>query len=242
MRFKTSPGSRSSLSINSARLRPYLQLATTTKPSTADATHLLKLVRQMARTGRWEIFALPFCSRCTPVVVAAVQDILKAATENALLRNRLSKPFECFMPDKEQDGQNYPNINVAACSVDRPGAHMPARYVLGVVSKIPEEDIAESYEGFGYPTVLLIGPSNFTEPVVQALKQAGYPVSRRDEPQPDIAILDGYLILRDEQYSRIGWRIVMECVPPPQKMRSLVKPYFKLPIFVSCSTSSTSPG
>src|SRR5260370_14685081 len=83
MRFKTSPGSRSSLSINSARLRPYLQLATTTKPSTADATHLLKLVRQMARTGRWEIFALPFCSRCTPVVVAAVQDILKAATERS---------------------------------------------------------------------------------------------------------------------------------------------------------------
>lgn len=175
-----------------------------------------EVVRQMARTGRWEIFALPFCSRCTPVVVAAVHDILKAATKNALLRNRLSKPFECYMPDKEQDGKKYPKINVAECSVDRPGAHMPARYVLDVVSKIPQKDIAESYEGFGYPTVLLIGPSNFTEPVVQALEKAGYPVSRRDEPEPDIDILDGYLILRDEQYSRIGWRIVIECNPPPQ--------------------------
>jgi superfamily I DNA/RNA helicase len=173
-----------------------------------------ELVRQMARTGRWEIFALPFCSRCTPVVVAAVHDILNAATENSLLRNRLSKPFECYMPDKEQDGKKYPKIKVAECSVDRPGAHMPARYVLDVVSKIPEEDIAESYNGFGYPTVLLIGPSNFTEPVVRALEQAGYSVSRREMAEPDIDILDGYLILRDEQYSRIGWRIVMECDPP----------------------------
>jgi len=171
------------------------------------------LVRNMARTGHWELYDLPFCSRCTPVVVAAVHDVLNAATGRGLLPNRLEKPFDCYMPEKEDDGRRYPKIKVVECSVDRPGVHMPARYVLDVVSNIPKEDIDASFEGLGYPTALIIGPSNFTDPVIEALKQAGFTVTKREESEPDIAILDGYLILRDERNSRLGWRIVMECDP-----------------------------
>jgi hypothetical protein len=183
-------------------------------------------VRLMARAGDWEVFDLPFCSRCTPVVVLAVRDVIEMAERRGLLLGRLQKSFECYLPEKAPDGVRYPKIKVVECSVDRPASHMPARYVLDEISRIPAEDIASSYEGLGYPTALIIGPTNFTDPVVKTLEDAGYTVTRREPQDPDIDILDGYLILRDGHYSRLGWRIVVECDTPPglgQILRHAVK-------------------
>jgi hypothetical protein len=92
---------------------------------------------------------------------------------------------------------------------------MPGRYVVEQVGAIPAEDIEESY-AVGYPTVLIIGPSNFTGPIAEQLEGEGYQVSRRRHPPgPRIDVLAGYRILMSEQYSRLGWRIVLECDTPP---------------------------
>jgi ATP-dependent DNA helicase UvrD/PcrA len=174
-----------------------------------------EFVRLMARGGKWEVFELPFCSRCTPVIVGAVCDVLHLAASKGLLQGRLQKPFECYLPDKKHDGDRYPKIKVVECTVDRPASPMPSRYVLDEIGRIPGEDIAASHEGSGYPTVLIIGTRNFTDPVVEALVRAGYVVRQRQPQDPEIDILEGYLILRESQYSRLGWRIVAECDTPP---------------------------
>lgn len=181
-----------------------------------------QFIRDMARGGNWKTFELPFCSRCTPVVVEAVHDVVGAAQAKGLLKDRLDKTYECYVPEKAEDDRLYPRIKVVECSVDRPKAHMPARYVADAISKIRQEDIVASYEGPGYPTVLIIGPGNFTDPIIEVLERDGYAVNRRPEDRTDIDILDGYLMLRDGHYSRLGWRIVLECQPPP-KLENLLR-------------------
>jgi hypothetical protein len=44
----------------------------------------------------YEPFNLPMCSRCTRVIVEAVNDIVKAAISNGRLKGRITKPYKYF--------------------------------------------------------------------------------------------------------------------------------------------------
>lgn len=186
-----------------------------------------EFIREMAIGGEWERFELPFCSRCTPVIVGAVHDLIAQAQRQSLFQDRLEKTYECYLPDKAADAERYPRIKAVECSVHRPGAHMPARYVSEQVAAIPSEDIAESHEA-GYPTVLIIGPGYLTTPVGQQLGDEGYHVTRRRNlPQPKIDVLAGYRILMGKEYSRLAWRIVLECDPPANLTEILTKAIYE---------------
>lgn len=76
-----------------------------------------RFVRELADGGQYDCFSLPYCSRCTDVVVAAVNDVLRAAIENGNLEGRLDKEFECYVPDKAADSEAHPLISHAVCSV-----------------------------------------------------------------------------------------------------------------------------
>lgn len=170
-----------------------------------------EFIRAMATGGQWDTFELPFCSRCTPVIVDAIDDLLARATSEGKLTGRLKKKFRCFLPTKASDGARYPMLNVVECSVERPNAHYVARYVGQQVAAIPGEDIEESHQGIGYPTALVIGPKNLTSPVADLLEEQGFQVDRPEEPDDDIDILDGYRYLATNESSRLGWRIVLAC-------------------------------
>jgi superfamily I DNA/RNA helicase len=64
-----------------------------------------QFIREMATGGDWEVFDLPFCSRCTPVVVAAVHDLIDRACREGLFQDRLEKAYECYLPDKAGDAE-----------------------------------------------------------------------------------------------------------------------------------------
>lgn len=173
-----------------------------------------EFIRDIAAGGVWKQFELPFCSRCTPVVVGAVHDVLDKAKADGLMKHRIEKTYECFMPSKAADGERYPKIILVECSVERKTAHYAARYIAQQVKAIPDEDIAESHAESTYPTVLVIGRGDFTKPVADLLEQEGYDVTRPKKRQARIEILDGYKYLVDEESLRLGWRIVCECEPP----------------------------
>lgn len=74
-------------------------------------------IREKANSDDYERFELPFCSRCTHVIVSAVNGITQKAKELGLLKNRIDKRYECFMPEKGKDSEIYPTIVHAACSI-----------------------------------------------------------------------------------------------------------------------------
>jgi superfamily I DNA/RNA helicase len=173
-----------------------------------------EFIRSMAGGGIWKYFELPFCSRCTPVIVAAIHDVLDKAKAEGQLKERIEKTYECYLPSKAADGDHYPKLILVECSVERRNAHYAARYIAQQIKAIPDDDIAESHAEPNYPTVLVIGRGDFTKPVADLLEQEGYQVTRPKKRQDRIEILHGYRYLVDEEWLRLGWRIVCQCDPP----------------------------
>lgn len=81
-----------------------------------------EFIRELAAGADFERFELPYCSRCTSVIVDAVNGAIAAAVENGNLVDRLDKPFRCYMPDKQADSEAHPAIIHAKCSVERNSA------------------------------------------------------------------------------------------------------------------------
>src|SRR4029077_16655455 len=98
-------------------------------------------IRQKYNDPRFEKFSLPFCSRCTEVIVRAVNNILAKAAAVGKLINRINKEFVFYSSDKEIDNNRFPKIIHAICSVQRKNANYIARFIELEIKKFSIEDI-----------------------------------------------------------------------------------------------------
>lgn len=142
-------------------------------------------------------------------VVAAVNATIARAVALGHLRDRLDEPFECYMPDKEEDGRRYPELIDARCSIHR----YMGQYVEAEIAKIPQADIDASVAG-RHKTVLVVGPKQFVRPIYQRLQDGRYPQTelRVSDPLPVLPI-DGYRRIARDPESNLGWRILIHCEP-----------------------------
>jgi superfamily I DNA/RNA helicase len=171
-----------------------------------------RYIRELFADATYEKFELPYCSRCTAVVVAAVNDAIAAATANGNLTERIAKQFRCYLPDKQPDSDAHPQVIHARCTVERNNAPYVGRYITKQISQIPPDDIRESHER-GYPTVLVIGPNPFLKRSFELIHE-NYPQAvLKMSQQPAIELLDGYRRLAHDEESRLGWRIIIHCDP-----------------------------
>jgi superfamily I DNA/RNA helicase len=173
------------------------------RAATADA------IRTLAADPASERHSLPYCSRCTSVIVDAVIATIRAATAIGKLPGRLNKPFECYTPTKGPDNEAHPKIFDVRCT----HSTYMKRYVAARITEIPQEDIKEAARE-GHPTVLVIGPRQFLNDVVDHLREA-YPDARR-KPSDALPVLPvhGYRYLARDVGSNLGWRIVVEVMRP----------------------------
>lgn len=186
----------------------------------ADAKYL----RSLANDGSYAKFELPFCSRCTEVMVAAVKDVIREAQNRKLLVGRIDKPFRCYLPDKQEDSKKHPFIIHAECSVHTPRAPLVGRYVVDEIGQIPPEDVKESHEE-GYPTVLVVGPKPFPKAVFEEVRKTYPDAELKVSDSPEIDLLDGYKLLAQRRDSRLGWRILLELDPCPQARKLIEDSY-----------------
>lgn len=173
-------------------------------------------LRALAQDESFTRFELPYCSRCTSVLVEAVHRVVAGARAAGLLAGRLEKQYVCYLPDKAADSERYPRLHHARCSVERNKAPYMARYIRHRISQIALEEIQESRRE-GYPTVLVIGPSQFSDRVYQYLSQHFDDVVQKRSSVPEIQLLDGYRRLATDPRSRLGWRIVLHGDPVPDQ-------------------------
>jgi superfamily I DNA/RNA helicase len=170
-------------------------------------------IRDLPNNG-YALFELPYCFRCTEVVVQAIHDVIERATASGLLVGRVPKKFWPHST-KVADGAAHPKIKAVMCSVDLTKAPYPALYVLDEIKAITGADIQAAREG-GYPTAMVIGRRHFIERVEQVLLPH-FPnniISRK--PVADFhPLLDGYELITKEAQSRLGWRLVTYVDPPP---------------------------
>jgi hypothetical protein len=170
-------------------------------------------LRDLVGDNRYANFELPFCSRCPDVIVSATHRIVDKAQERGLLTDRIPKDYVCYLPDKRAASDSYPTITHAQCSVERNNAPYIEHYLEEQIEAIPVEDIQRS-RAAGHPTVLVIGPKQFSQRAYQYLAERFGEVTFKMSSQHDVRLIDGYKRLMDNRDSRLGWRILLEVLRP----------------------------
>lgn len=156
--------------------------------------------RHSESTSHYARFCLPFCSRCTRVIVEATNDIITGATESGHLSSRISKPFR-YLDDEKKDTDSDKNPQIIY-------RQLQATQIPFYIQKHIEQIAKEVRDKF---TVLIICPTNTQcKIVVAALKNKGFEnvsfVEKEDTKEP--TLLDGLKLLLKDNNCNLGWRIV----------------------------------
>ncbi len=170
-------------------------------------------IRKLASGEEFARFELPYCTRCTQVVVDATHTVVERARALGLLDGRLDKPYECFIPEKRQDSTEYPRIVHAKCSTQTKSAPYMGRYIEGRIREISQADIKES-RAKKYPTALIIGPNPFLGQIEQYLRDKFTNIVTSSNNPPELLLLDGYQFLVHDADSNLGWRVLLQLLQP----------------------------
>ena len=150
-----------------------------------------------------EPFNLPFCSRCTKVIVEAVNDIVRGATRHGLLVGRIEKPYLYFdCEEKDRECEKHPKISYA---------RMQARQIPWFIEKSLKEVAADLKRPF---SALVISPAGIhLRDITNSLRAKGLTniIHAGRVDTDNVQLLDGLKILLDDYESNLGWRIAAKC-------------------------------
>ncbi len=154
----------------------------------------------------YDVFALPFCMRCTEVVVDAINDIIAKAGAAANLQGRIDKPYRYYEPLKGDDSRLHPKIDLVRTTVQRGNANYFGRYIQQAIEAIPPADIEAAREK-NEPVALIIGSRPYLPQVEQHLIEAGLINESVDQSKTerDLALE----VLHTDPASNLGWRIIL---------------------------------
>ena len=169
-------------------------------------------IRSQYHGGEYEVFDLPFCMRCTEVVVEAVNDVIRTARANANLDGRIEKPYRFYEPIKGEDSRQYPKIDLVQTSVQRGNANYFGRYVEREIRAIPEDDVKEVIDN-QEPVALIIGSRPYLPQVEKHLIDVGLIAANESDAPRERE--KGLEILHDNPGSNLGWRIILACGNEP---------------------------
>jgi len=165
-------------------------------------------LREKFISSLYKNFQLPFCSRCTEVIVTAVNNIVKTAQKKGMLTNRIHKSFICYKPDKEIDNTMYPYIKHIKCSIHTKKCPYIAKYIESEINKISNDDIQDAKNN-NIPCVLIVGPSHILKGINEYLLETGYIVESKNSLK-NFSLIDSLGYLNCDIESNIGWRIIIE--------------------------------
>lgn len=175
-------------------------------------------LRRKYRSGDYQVFQLPFCSRCPRVVVEATNAFIQNVTAKQGFKDRIARPFFPYLEGKEEVNEAYPNIVRASLST----IQTLAKFVHIEIQTITPEEILEAHDK-GYPCVLIVGKRQYLNPLAKKLRNQFANVSFTEAQEIGYSALDGYEMLRLRDDSNLGWRILAESHFSKTQMRNFMK-------------------
>jgi len=160
-------------------------------------------LREKYRSGDYETFDLPFCSRCPRVVVEAASSFISGIKDAGGLESRIDRPFIPYLEDKEYENEAYPKIISATAS----NISCVGKVVRLGIQNIPEKDIEEAHES-DYPCVLIIGLRQYLNPLKKLLDEHFTNVAFTQSTNRQYSLSDAYELLRRDDTSSLGWRVL----------------------------------
>ncbi|MHB0989160.1 MAG: UvrD-helicase domain-containing protein [Bellilinea sp.] len=175
-------------------------------------------LRKKYHSGDYQVFQLPFCSRCPRVIVEATSAFIHSVIERGSFAERIDRPFIPFLEDKQNENTAYPKIIRATTST----IQCLSKFIAVEIQKIPETEIEEAHQK-NYPCALIVGKRQYLNPLAKKLREQFSNVSFTEAQDINYSILDAYEILRNRDDSNLGWRILAEFEFSGRQMEEFIK-------------------
>ena len=183
-------------------------------------------LRYKWRSGEYQVFELPYCTRCPRVVVEATDAFVDAVLARGGFVARVPRPFAPYLEEKAYENATYPRI-VAATTANIAGL---SSFIQKALSKIPERDIADAYTN-NYPCVLIVGQRQYLNPLYKRLRELYPHVAFTQAETIGYSLVDGYELLMESEDSNLGWRVLAGCeLPRPEWSRAIALTHDGTPV------------
>lgn len=163
-------------------------------------------IREIYEKQDFDKATLRCCNRCTEAITKSVNFFINQVTSRGLLKGRISKEYNCYYPDKYLDCQKYPKIFLYKKKISQTGEKL----ILDILDfYVRQEEINKGKLNF-----IIINPStrkNALEEIRESIENdENFNVVSKKENKK-IVLEDGYSFLKKDNYSNLGWRIVLHC-------------------------------
>jgi superfamily I DNA/RNA helicase len=174
-------------------------------------------IRQRHRNRRfgYSTFCLPYCSRCTRVIVEATNDIIGGALADGYLTSRIDKQFQYF-GDQRRDGISDENPKIVY-------TQLFASQIPWFIEKSIGEIAKQVRDKF---TVLVICPTKRQCRVIkESLKNRGFQNIHFMEKKPgeEPTLLDGLKLVMEDNGCNLGWRVVAKHLLKPDEFEMILR-------------------
>jgi superfamily I DNA/RNA helicase len=166
-------------------------------------------LRDKYHDPNYENFDLPYCNRCPQVIVESVSNIIREAQRRGYLEGRINKPFECYLPDKQEDSRRFPKLKTVRCSIHTKVYPYVAKYIRSELGKIPLYDIVEANQE-KFPCVLIVGRNDIIRDISKSLDDPSYTIDKPKQRGKTPSMYDAFKFLIENEKSNLGWRILLQ--------------------------------
>lgn len=159
------------------------------------------IIRERFNNVSYKSFNLPYCSRCSNVIIRAFNSFLKTAQDYGFLKSRINKTYEYF-----------PTENKDKISDENPKIILKTNIYDSMIAYNIESEIKELYKSKDKNfNVLVIIPSSIKRKLFKisnSLKQHGFINVQLQHSNPYNPLLEGFMLLLENKDCNLGWRIV----------------------------------
>lgn len=178
----------------------------------ASAQHIRQ--KHCHTAAGYQNFTLPYCSRCTRVIVEATNDIISGAVHAGYLHGRIEKPFRYFEdPQKDQESDRYPSVVYG---------QVYAKQIPWFIQERIKEIAKEVRDKF---SVLVLSPTRTQcRDIADALRERGFQnlhyIEKQESPEP--TLLEGLNLLLEDSRGNLGWRVTAKALLPAADFEALL--------------------
>ncbi|MGD0786153.1 MAG: UvrD-helicase domain-containing protein [Sedimentisphaerales bacterium] len=159
-------------------------------------------IRLKCKDGNYSFFELPFCFRCTEVIVNAFDSVVAKAKEKGFLKERLNKKYRYYSsPEKDKVSSENPKIIVKKEVYQKSVAY----YI--------DQEIKTLFHPRQQRSVLIICSLKKQIPdLVERLHEKGFNNIQAPQKSEKLQLLDGFKLLLKNKECNLGWRIVAKYI------------------------------
>jgi superfamily I DNA/RNA helicase len=173
-----------------------------------------KEIQQRYENNDYESFQLPYCSRCTKVLVETANDLIKKSKQKNYLNERIEKDYKYFSSDeKDEISKNNPKIILQNSVYQRQTAYKITENIKNILK------VDDDFE------VLIICPykKDIKKLKIDLNKKGFRNIRTPDDNNNEFSKKEAYKILLEDEKSNLGWRILINFILEKEKIKDVIK-------------------